>query len=583
MKAGTVLREVSLKKGCNQIDLGGIYPLTRIASPLVSKVQYLLDDVEIETLYANKLIIEAKAEGKCQIVLGQGYYAVPDNDWTSKMLRTSGWMGGDGIYSFNLKNGNDAFDQKRIEKTLFVFGDTFIGRGDTKTRKRLEPLIMVNNSLAYYEEGMEKPEFVFRKAADGSVKSMFTLDPKYDRTGTVVFNLTHYDFHKADDGWLSGFNPGKAEIVFDLFKKRSVSHLVIDNYGYEASPVLQDRGVKQFTLATSDDKEHWEELGSFELEASNHIPVNASGRYFRMEITVFNQEGLAGLNKVKFYNGEQLYRDVEAYANTTLLNEPEHSWIWLQDGVVIDNYLYFFPMIINSDLTQPEGMQFCVKGVVMIKVPIVDGRLDPDKAEQKYAPLLVERGGSQWLFGGSIMSNTEAAGALNPDGYIYIYGYKTTGPVKELLLARVKAEDFVYFDDWTYYDGSSWSKDIFSAVPILGHISCEHSVSELKHGHNRGKYIAVFSYDVTTPQVCFSLAPHPWGPFSKPQKIYHCPDIDIYKSTTYCYNAKAHPHLSQSTSILASYNVNTYSLDHNLSDYEVYRPRFIRIIDTNDD
>jgi len=43
---------------------------------------------------------------------------------------------------------------------------------------------------------------------------------------------------------------------------------------------------------------------------------------------------------------------------------------------------------------------------------------------------------------------------------------------------------------------------------------------------------------------------------------------------------KAHPHLSKSEEILVSYNTNTYSYAHNMSDYRIYRPRFIRLIDT---
>jgi hypothetical protein len=43
-------------------------------------------------------------------------------------------------------------------------------------------------------------------------------------------------------------------------------------------------------------------------------------------------------------------------------------------------------------------------------------------------------------FGISILSNTIGAGALHPDGYIYIYGIR--GINKELLVARVKDYQF---------------------------------------------------------------------------------------------------------------------------------------------
>ena len=81
----------------------------------------------------------------------------------------------------------------------------------------------------------------------------------------------------------------------------------------------------------------------------------------------------------------------------------------------------------------------------------------------------------------------------------------------------------------------------------LEHISCEMSVSQLLDGQNKGKYIAVFTYDTNTPYIAYSLGDSLVGPFSDPQKVYHTPEQDIFKSTTYTYNAKAHPHLSKST------------------------------------
>jgi hypothetical protein len=106
------------------------------------------------------------------------------------------------------------------------------------------------------------------------------------------------------------------------------------------------------------------------------------------------------------------------------------------------------------------------------------------------------------------------------------------------------------------------------------------SVSQLLDGQFKDKYIAVFTYDTNTPYVAFAIGETPYGPFTDPQKIYHTPEQALYKSTTYTYNAKAHPHLSQSTNILVTYNTNTYNFEHNMSNNLIYRPRFIRLIDT---
>ena len=50
-------------------------------------------------------------------------------------------------------------------------------------------------------------------------------------------------------------------------------------------------------------------------------------------------------------------------------------------------------------------------------------------------------------------------------------------------------------------------------------------------------------------------------------------------STDIAYNAKAHPELSDESGLLVSYNMNTLDWERNLSDADIYRPRFIRVTD----
>src|SRR5690606_15692730 len=119
-----------------------------------------------------------------------------------------------------------------------------------------------------------------------------------------------------------------------------------------------------------------------------------------------------GLSRIAFYHGEQHYKDIEANASSTLLKEREHSWIWLQDGAVVNDTLYFLPFIVNSDLDQPEGLQFRIVGLAQFSIKIKDGKLDFSTLTQKRAPLLRKKGLSEWLFGSGVMPNTKQAGAL---------------------------------------------------------------------------------------------------------------------------------------------------------------------------
>ncbi|TVP86973.1 MAG: DUF4185 domain-containing protein, partial [Acholeplasmataceae bacterium] len=386
------------------------------------------------------------------------------------------------------------------------------------------------------------------------------------------------------------------EIIFDLHKPRPVSQVTFENYFSDEMKHLNKRGIKSCQLWGSDDGVSWTKMGDHTLAISNQkgdqqtVDVKAQNRYLKLVVDPrpgignYNdddfQEGLFGLDGIAFHHDGQRYRDVFPYANTTLLKNRAHSWIWLQDGVVIGDHLYFIPIIINSDKTQPEGLQFKVLGAALFKTPIKDEQVLTEKSSQKMAPLLLDHEGSNYLFGCALMNNTKEAGAPFPDGYVYVYGYKTTMGLRELLVARVRPEDFECFDDWRYFDGQDWSPELLAAKPLLPHISCEMSVSPLGAGSHKGKYLTVFTYDTNTPYVTFALGESPWGPFTAPQKIYHTPEQDIFKSTTYTYNAKAHPHLSKSDQILVSYNTNTYNYEHNMSDHRVYRARFIWLRDT---
>jgi len=596
MKQGQTIQSVLLKKGMNHIELDKIYPIEPIKHSNILEASYLIKDEVMKdgSTYANNLKIVANQEMTLDLICGSGYIAEIDELWTNQFIKWNEWSGGDGIYSFNMTNGNDSFDQVQDMKTLFVFGDTFVGTSDKKTDKRYQPHLMPNNSLGIHQHG--KTEFKINWQEDGSVAGFYKMDPRFDNAGTVPENIIYYDRKEKNLGYLSGLNPKKLELLIDLYTERQLTHIDFFNYFSEEAQHLAKRGFKSIEILSSNDGSTYKTVKKHQLRMSEcygdkeTVEIAVKTRYIKIVVPTLNgvgnyndtdfEEGLYGLNLIKFYNQDQQYKDMKIHATSTLLKDPEHSWIWLQDGTIINNNLYFLPMVINSDANQPEGLQFCVKGVAIFKTPIKNEMIDYQNAVQKAAPLLVEDGTSQWLFGGGIMANTKSAGAKNPDGFVYIYGYKTTMGMRELVVARVVEEKFDLFDDWRFFNGKNWVTNIFESAPLLEHISCEFSVSPLLEGLYKNKYICVFTYDTNTPSVSFAIGDSPVGPFSKPQKIYLTPEQDIFKSTTYTYNAKAHPHLSESTRILVTYNTNTYNFQHNMDNHMIYRPRFIRLMDT---
>ena len=64
--------------------------------------------------------------GFATAALGQVQSVQRASDWENLFKRTNGWTGADGIYSIPL-NGVDAAGAN-VPQTMFVFGDTFIGR-----------------------------------------------------------------------------------------------------------------------------------------------------------------------------------------------------------------------------------------------------------------------------------------------------------------------------------------------------------------------------------------------------------------------------------------------------------------------
>lgn len=578
MKYLDLIKEVQVSKGINKIELDNFYSIGKIDTSNSITVRYFVGNREVfhveNTVYANILLVDSSIDQVVKIYQGLGFHINRDYEYEEKFQHFSGWTGGDGIYSFNLTNGEDQLGTSKDVKTLFVFGDTFFGRCDRKTYRRYEPLLMPNNTLAYLKNGTINFK-VNRDPLDNSVTGYFSIDPKNDYFGYVARNLVTYNRPNKENYWMSAKDdPNEITLIFDLYDIREVTHIYPVHYQSIESPDLSDRSIDQFKAYVSNDGTNWNFVGIFKVNGM--IPFQQRFRYFKLEVIKSEKfEQVYALDKFYFYNGNDYYRDIDVKASSVLLKTRENAWLWLQDGVVIDRNLYFLPMIIVADKTQPEGLQFRLKDVLMIKVPInQNDELDTHRVEQKMAPLIANKGLVETLVGGAIMSNTKQSGAINHDGYIYIYGFHTTFGHRAVIVARVLADRFEYFDDWRYfYEDGTWGHDLQNAKVIFTHSSCEFSVSEL----NKNQYIAFFTYDVNTKYKAYSLSPTPWGPFSEPIIFYEAPEVDEFKATTYTYNGKAHPHLSDKDEILFSYNVNTYSFEHNMSDCRVYRPRFIKL------
>ncbi len=248
------------------------------------------------------------------------------------------------------------------------------------------------------------------------------------------------------------------------------------------------------------------------------------------------------------------------------------DWYWNADGVVIGNTLWAYYLRTRS--TGGGGVfGFEQAGVALVRTSLAGGR--PGPVAQLDAPLFRPASGSRGdlSFGGAIFPNLAEAGAPDPDGYLYVYGVRNDPFVKKLLVARVRPADIARFGAYCYWNGTAWVPDLDAAVPVTSRVSNELSVSPLPNG----KYLLVFQRDAISPVVAARVGDTPVGPWGSVIDLYRCPEVD-QDPDYFCYNAKAHPHLSAPGTLLISYNVNTFDFFGDFfRDADSYRPRFIRL------
>lgn len=103
---------------------------------------------------------------------GEGWVAEPDRDWDAQFWRMEGWTGADGIYSVPLEG----------QRTLYIFGDTFVGRVDPASDKRLD-MTMINNSIAIgHHPDPRRASLDFQWKETNEPQSVFVPKTPYGRS-----------------------------------------------------------------------------------------------------------------------------------------------------------------------------------------------------------------------------------------------------------------------------------------------------------------------------------------------------------------------------------------------------------------
>lgn len=282
--------------------------------------------------------------------------------------------------------------------------------------------------------------------------------------------------------------------------------------------------------------------------------------------------------KLEYFWGRNGNKD----ASNLIYNNEDYTY-WLQDSVVVGKKFYAFTDNVVSEpdnLDLPEGFRFHLTGVDMVMLDIKDGRLDPTSLKTVQTPLF-STGDKSLMFGCGIFANTREAGMKKADGYVYIYGiYEKAPGVRNLVVARTLPENIERFDEYTFYDGKNWSKNMLDASPIADDLSPEMSVMPVEFGKYKGKYVFIYSMNGVSDYVMARIGDTPYGPFDQAFTLYCMNRIDDLEyeglKKVYQYNAKAHYNIADEDEIIITYNVNCMDYESHLLNGNVYRPRFLR-------
>ncbi len=273
----------------------------------------------------------------------------------------------------------------------------------------------------------------------------------------------------------------------------------------------------------------------------------------------------------------------------------EGQWYWLSECFVLKTEK---GSMLNTFLLRiarreaPGAFGFRHVGVDLLQIPIRDGKLDFEAAivtEDTNNRLfnVVEReigddprSRSTFFFGTGLLENLKSSGAPNPDGYIYVYGYRDErSKPRRLIVAKVLPEDIARLDRWTYYAGKNgWSNNVQEAVGIADGVSTELSVTPIPFGPKAGKYALIYTPGTIGSKIAVRIGDTPVGPFGGERIIYEESVAATLGEKVFAYNAKAHPVLSTTDELLISYNLN--SNDEHFALFripDIYFPRFVKI------
>ncbi len=254
---------------------------------------------------------------------------------------------------------------------------------------------------------------------------------------------------------------------------------------------------------------------------------------------------------------------LEGQADTKVLKAPVFTppsgggWFWLFDLVKEEN---FEILLGQFEGTGDGGFGFQQSGLWWARFAIDPQSSQITVREYRKLPTFERKGKELITFGPAI---------LETPSWLYLYGVHDKVGERLAVIARVPRGQLGQPGAWRFFDGKTWSADMWKCSSLFGGAAMESSV----HRTRSGAYLYVGSDESgLSSRIVARLATTPEGPWGPTFPIYNAPE---HEGEIFAYNAKAHPHLSRDGRILISYNVNTSNLERVVAEADIYRPRFI--------
>ncbi len=168
-------------------------------------------------------------------------------------------------------------------------------------------------------------------------------------------------------------------------------------------------------------------------------------------------------------------------------------------------------------------------------------------------------------------------------GHTLVYGVEDRGAAKYMHLAKVLGSDMSNLSTWRFWNGRDWVKDEKASVRLMAGVANEYSVTPFEGGY---LLITQDTTEAFSNKVVAYTSCSPTGPFTDKVELFRTPETGIWGSygdpNVFTYNAHEHPELRRGSTVVVSYNVNTFDTNAVYDDVTIYRPRFVDVTLTHD-